>query len=89
MKRIVILISGRGSNMQAVLEAKLNAAIAAVISNNPTAKGLQIAHDAGVDTKGAQTRIVVETNGPKGVQTVMVDAQSGQVVSTHAGGETD
>lgn len=51
MKRIVILISGRGSNMQAVLAAKLNAAIAAVISNNPTAKGLQIAHDAGVDTK--------------------------------------
>jgi phosphoribosylglycinamide formyltransferase 1 len=51
MKRIVILISGRGSNMQAVLEAKLDAAIAAVISNNPSAKGLQIAHDAGVDTK--------------------------------------
>jgi phosphoribosylglycinamide formyltransferase 1 len=50
-KRIVILISGRGSNMQAVLEAKLDAAIAAVISNNPSAKGLQIAHDAGVDTK--------------------------------------
>jgi len=47
------------------------------------------AFDAGVDTKGARTRIVVETNGPKGVQTVMVDAQSGQVVSTHAGGETD
>jgi phosphoribosylglycinamide formyltransferase-1 len=51
MKRIVILISGRGSNMQAVLEAKLGATIAAVISNNPSAKGLQIAHDAGVETK--------------------------------------
>ena len=51
MKRIVILISGRGSNMQAILEAKPNAAIAAVISNNPAAKGLHIAHDAGVDTK--------------------------------------
>ena len=51
MKRIVILISGRGSNLQAVLEAKLNAAIAAVISNNPAAKGLQIAHDAGVESK--------------------------------------
>jgi phosphoribosylglycinamide formyltransferase 1 len=50
MKRIVILISGRGSNMQAVLEAKLNAKVAAVISNNPTAKGLKAAHDAGVDT---------------------------------------
>jgi len=51
MKRIVILISGRGSNMQAVLEAKPNAVIAAVISNNPAAKGLQIAHDAGVESK--------------------------------------
>jgi phosphoribosylglycinamide formyltransferase-1 len=51
MKRIVILISGRGSNMQAVLAAKLNAQIAAVISNNPTAMGLQIARDAGVETR--------------------------------------
>jgi len=47
------------------------------------------AFDAGVDIKGAQTRIVVETNGPKGVETVIVDAQNGQVVGTHAGGETD
>lgn len=47
------------------------------------------AYDAGVDTKGNQTRIVVETNGSKGVQTVSVDPQSGQVVSTHAGGEED
>lgn len=51
MKRIVILISGRGSNMQAVLGAKLNATIAAVISDNPSAKGLQIARDAGVEVK--------------------------------------
>ncbi len=51
MKRIVILISGRGSNMQAILEAKLNAAIVAVISNNPSATGLQIARDAGVDAR--------------------------------------
>jgi phosphoribosylglycinamide formyltransferase 1 len=51
MKRIVILISGRGSNMQAVLEAKLEAQIAAVISNNPSARGLQFARDAGVDAK--------------------------------------
>ena len=51
MKRIVILISGRGSNMRAVLDANLNAAIAAVISNNPAAKGLEIARGAGVDTR--------------------------------------
>ncbi|MEO8007175.1 MAG: phosphoribosylglycinamide formyltransferase [Betaproteobacteria bacterium] len=51
MKCIVILISGRGSNMQAILEAKLNAAIVAVISSNPSATGLQIARDAGVDAQ--------------------------------------
>ena len=51
MKRIVILISGRGSNMQALLEAKLDAQIAAVISNNPSARGLQFARSAGLDTK--------------------------------------
>lgn len=50
MKRIVILISGRGSNMQSVLRAKLDAKIAAVISNNPSAGGLQAARDAGVET---------------------------------------
>ena len=51
MKRIVILISGRGSNMQALLKAKLDAAIAVVISNNPSAEGLQIARGAGLDTR--------------------------------------
>lgn len=50
MKRIVILISGRGSNMQAVLRANLEAKIAAVVSNNPSAAGLQVARDAGVET---------------------------------------
>ncbi len=47
------------------------------------------AFDAGVDAAHGATRIAVETNGPKGVQTVIVDAQSGQVVGTHAGGEKD
>lgn len=47
------------------------------------------AYDAGVAVKGGQTRIAVETNGPKGVQTVTIDAHSGQVVGTHAGGEED
>jgi uncharacterized membrane protein YkoI len=47
------------------------------------------AYDAGVNLKGGQVRIVVETSGAKGVQTVTVDAQSGEVVGTHAGGEAD
>lgn len=47
------------------------------------------AYDAGVSLKDGQTRITVETNGPKGVQTVAIDAQSGQVVGSHDGGEQD
>ena len=50
MKRIVILISGRGSNMEALLDAKLPVQIAAVISNNPAAKGLATAAARGVTT---------------------------------------
>jgi len=42
-----------------------------------------------VDPNGGQTRIMVETNGPKGVQTVAIDAQNGQVVGGHAGAEQD
>ncbi|MDP2783682.1 MAG: phosphoribosylglycinamide formyltransferase [Sulfurimicrobium sp.] len=50
MKRIVILISGRGSNMQAILEARLPVKIAAVISNKADAKGLETAARHGVTT---------------------------------------
>ena len=51
MKRIVILISGRGSNMQALINAQLPAKIAAVISNEALAEGLHIAKAAGIPTR--------------------------------------
>lgn len=51
---IVILISGRGSNMQAVLELaaqnKHDVDIRAVISNRPDAEGLRTAAAAGITT---------------------------------------
>jgi phosphoribosylglycinamide formyltransferase-1 len=58
MQSIVILISGSGSNMAAIIKAsltqnwekKLQAKIAAVISNRPDAKGLAIAKAAGIAT---------------------------------------
>jgi phosphoribosylglycinamide formyltransferase-1 len=50
VKRIVILISGRGSNMQALLEANLPCQIAAVISNRADAKGLEAARKHGIET---------------------------------------
>ena len=52
MKRIVILISGRGSNMEAIVEAcareSWNARVAAVISNRPEAAGLAFAAARGM-----------------------------------------
>lgn len=50
MKKIVILISGRGSNMEAILNAPLPLEVAAVISNEPTAQGLAIAQTHGIPT---------------------------------------
>lgn len=53
--RLVILISGRGSNMQSIIRAidagELNADIVAVISNRPDAAGLQTAAAAGIVTQ--------------------------------------
>jgi phosphoribosylglycinamide formyltransferase-1 len=46
---IVVLISGRGSNMQALLDAGLP--VSAVISNVPGAKGLDFAASKGVPTR--------------------------------------
>ena len=55
MKNIVILISGRGSNMEALIAARdagnLPVNIAAVISNRPDAAGLATAAKAGIPTR--------------------------------------
>lgn len=54
MKNIVILISGRGSNMEAIVQACAEqgwpARIAAVISNKPEASGLAFAAERGIAT---------------------------------------
>jgi phosphoribosylglycinamide formyltransferase-1 len=50
MKRYVILISGRGSNMEAMLAAELPGQCVAVISNRPGAAGLAYAAGRGIAT---------------------------------------
>ena len=53
-RRLGVLISGRGSNLQSLIDAiasgRLNAAIAVVISNIDGAAGLQRARAAGIET---------------------------------------
>ena len=64
MLNLAILISGRGSNMKAILEAvkkqKIPIRPTVVISNKSTAKGLKIARKLGVQTE------IVESKGFQG-----------------------
>ena len=52
MKKIVVLVSGQGSNLQALIDAcqqgRIAATIVAVFSNNAQAYGLQRAEEAGI-----------------------------------------
>ncbi|WP_136064016.1 phosphoribosylglycinamide formyltransferase [Modicisalibacter radicis] len=52
-RRVVVLISGNGSNLQALIDAQsydeLGGEIVAVISNKADAYGLKRAHDAGIE----------------------------------------
>lgn len=54
MKRLAILLSGRGSNFEAiannVASGAIEASIAVVISNRPEARGLDIARERGLAT---------------------------------------
>jgi len=50
MKSLVVLISGRGSNLLAIANASLPARISAVISNRPDAAGLALAAEQGIPT---------------------------------------
>jgi len=54
MTRVVVLISGGGSNMRAIVEAcqsgTVDATVVAVISNNPDAGGLAYAQSQQIDT---------------------------------------
>jgi phosphoribosylglycinamide formyltransferase-1 len=68
MKNIVVLISGRGSNLRALLETEraerwsesIGARIAAVLCNRPDAAGLSYARDAGVPWQVIDHRAFVE-----------------------------
>jgi phosphoribosylglycinamide formyltransferase-1 len=80
MKRIVILISGRGSNMEAIVEACAaegwNACIAAVLSNRPGAAGLAFAQSRGIPTAVVDHKEFASREE--------FDAALAQVVASHA-----
>ncbi len=59
-KRVGVLISGRGSNLQSLIDAaraeQYPAEIALVISDKPDAYGLQRAKEAGIETRGIERK---------------------------------
>lgn len=67
MKRIVVLISGNGSNLQALIDSSaaglLDAEIVAVISNKPDAYGLTRAERAGIATDVLSLKDVLANGG--------------------------
>ena len=73
MKNIVILISGDGSNMEAIIRAAkaqnwekhLQARVAAVISNRPSAKGLGIPQHHGVTTQAVDHTSFANATNPR------------------------
>ena len=99
MKSIVILISGRGSNMQAIVEACATqgwpARVAAVLSNRSDAAGLGFAGDDGVDEVVGQHGGLAEgvepladdEHGGDGAQRQRVDEQSGALQNVKHGGK--
>ncbi|HUG23150.1 phosphoribosylglycinamide formyltransferase [Piscinibacter sp.] len=80
MKNIVILISGRGSNMEAIVRACAaegwNAGIAAVISNRPDAAGLNFAKSRGITTAVVDHKAFADRTD--------FDAELGRVVGSFA-----
>lgn len=68
MIKIAILISGRGSNMEAIIKncqsGKVDGSVELVISNKDTAKGLETAKKLGVNTASKKTEdeIIAEVN---------------------------
>lgn len=82
--QVAILISGRGSNMRAIVEAardgRLSADVRAVVSNRATAAGLAWAREAGLDTlvlshrdypsRDAYDRALVAVLRDRGIQLV-------------------
>jgi phosphoribosylglycinamide formyltransferase-1 len=56
VKNVVVLISGRGSNMEAIVRAGLPAKVTAVISNRADAPGLKFAAQSGIPAQVVDER---------------------------------
>ena len=84
MKRLAIIISGRGSNMAAILEAvdagSIAAQVVGVISNRPEAAGLEIASKHRVPTYVVDHRCFADRDQFERALTTAIDALAPDLV---------
>jgi phosphoribosylglycinamide formyltransferase-1 len=80
-KTIVILISGRGSNMEALLDARLPARVAAVISNDPRAGGLASARARGIATAVVDHRAFPDRDGFEAALAAEIDRHQPDLIA--------
>ena len=84
MKRLVILISGRGSNMSAILDAvgdgKIDGEVMAVISNRSDAMGLALAADRGIATMAIDHRAYPGRDAFENALTAAIDAHAPDLI---------
>lgn len=78
--RVVVLISGRGSNMEALLEAGLPVTFAAVISNNPEARGLDTARSHGIPAEVVNHRDFADREAFDAALAVAIDRHDPDLV---------
>jgi phosphoribosylglycinamide formyltransferase-1 len=80
MKSIVILISGRGSNMRAIVEAVLPVRVAAVVSNLADARGLDFARSRGISTEVVEHRAYGSREDFDAALAAVIDAHAPDLV---------
>jgi phosphoribosylglycinamide formyltransferase-1 len=76
-KRVAILISGRGSNMRALVESARNYEVVLVASNKPQAPGLEWARERSVPTWALDS---------KGAEKQEYDSLLSEAIETHGAG---
>lgn len=81
VKSLVILISGRGSNMRALLDANLPCRVAAVISNRADAPGLEIAREQGIATRVVAHRDYPDRESFDAALAAAIDAHQPDIIA--------
>ena len=78
-KRVAILISGRGSNMRALVDQARNYEVVVVASNKPQADGLDWARERGLTVWALDSKGVEKQTYDRALSQVLEDHQTGTI----------